>query len=298
MLQKLSFALNIVLIGAVIWLGGRHPADLPKPEALPSNSDSVLSARVDALLAENADLKSKIQAQADSPAFSDTRVQTAPSRRYDSAPAAPKEKVEIAGRSFRDWFLERKIADIEKYAVITDQEKSVLKQKLGELSENRRERMRRGEEVGDPAADEQGAFADILGQERADSIAASRAAKEAQAERENFEQTLFTFSRKLALTPDQESRAAAALHDVDIATKSFEDTISAKMKTITAQHGTASPEAMRAAFEELQKMRTDSIDARRKLIEEKFKPILSEEQYNRLLEEGAKTEGTYGVGSF
>lgn len=255
-----------------------------------------LSEQVAALSAENEALKSQ---SVSSPVQVKSETSSVPIAAHKAGAVAggPRGSAEER-KAFQNWMFDRKLAEMEKDVAINDSEKAQLKDRMAALRESRSATAASGGQPGDLEQQEQEVLRDVLGEDRAASLAKSRAERESRMAQEDLEQATFTFARKLSLSPEQESQAAAALKDIEAEAQPLKDAVETKMKNITAQHGTATPETIRAAFEELQKMQKESKEAKRRMLETKFRGFLSDEQYNRLLEESASADNMYGLNGY
>lgn len=213
---------------------------------------------------------------------------------------APKKTMAQMKARLNKWRVAYKVANIEQRMSLSEEQKQRLAEKFQkeiELRQKARDNAGDGNsnsvEVGEDATE---SFADILGAESAAKYEQEILERKEKAKKDALDQWLYAFTRKLGLSPDQEPQLRQILVETAEETAKVDAEIDKQMRAMVLGSGDTAAEDETISVEtykEAQAKIKELHDKRRAVVNPKFREILNDEQYNRLLEEQANQVDTF-----
>ena len=129
------------------------------------------------------------------------------------------------------------------------------------------------------------ALGEILGTSRAEELTRKQAAQAQQEEADQIEQALSTLQRKIGLSTDQAPTVRAIIATINAETKQQREELQSAMEDVTARHNDPKSDrsSLRDKFLAMQSIAQEVKKTRAQLYQDRFKGVLTDEQYNALL---------------
>lgn len=176
----------------------------------------------------------------------------------------------------RRWRTERRVRDVERFVALTPEEREKLGSAFAE-NPNRTEVLR-----------------EVLGEERAARYAHDRAEAEKREEVEEFEQEVFTLSRRLALTPGQEIQVRDVMEKIRDDVAPMEAAIRERGRQAEQEHSRpGGSENLQGIYTEMRELIRELKAKKNLLTVERLREILSDEQMNALTKIQAETRDSF-----
>ena len=151
-------------------------------------------------------------------------------------------------------------------------------------------RMQFAEAFSAPGSKPTGEYKKILrvavGDEVADLYERARADEEREREQEALADEVFSYSRKLSLSSEQEPAVQRIVRAVNQELKPLNDQVQIAMREAMSNHSGADQDRgrLRASYDQLKSLSRDMKEAKDTALRERLKPLLSDAQYNSLLQ--------------
>lgn len=125
-----------------------------------------------------------------------------------------------------------------------------------------------------------------VGDEVADLYERARAEEEREREQEALADEVFSYSRKLSLSSEQEPAVQGIVRAVNQELKPLNDQVQIAMREAMSNHSGADQdrERLRASYDQLKSLSREMKEAKDAALRERLKPLLSDAQYNSLLQ--------------
>ncbi len=203
-----------------------------------------------------------------------TQLPLQPTPPSESQPAAAKQE-DISQAGMKSWWVKQRIAQIEQFTALTEEQRRRLEEKFTAEQKRMEEgsfRVGVDDEEGDTES-----LADILGSDTADQLQTFQRERREKFMKEHREQEVFSLTRKLGLSTEQEEQVRSALDTV-------EGTLNEETEAEQKQLAEAGTKVEPTSHMDIFKRR---IERRRELLNAQLQGVLSDEQYNKLLEDQA-----------
>lgn len=214
----------------------------------------------------------------------------APSDQEEKRPA--RLRFQEMPQGVRKWLVKRKVGDIEQFIALSDEQKEALALKFESDFTARQESEDSSDFIGndeDPQKELE-LLSQVLAPELAAEYQKRKLERQAHMEQERLDQELFSYSRKLSLSREQESSVRSALAEVNTEMKSVQKDAWKKMReTFRDAHENSDGEDSASSFEDFSKLTKEIQEQKKQLMNSRLRPMLTDEQYNALLADQENT---------
>lgn len=202
-----------------------------------------------------------------------------PQRKLES-PLTVSDDSGMAAQRSANWKAQFYLSEVEKFVALTPEQQASLRDRYAAAFATRDSKAPQSyREI----------LKETLGVEVANQLDKAQRADEAKRDDEELSDETFSLSRKLALSKEQETSVGEVLRQVRDELKPLDAQVQVAMREAMSNHSGANPdqERLRLSYDQLKELSAEMKAAKDAALSQRLKSILTESQYNALLEQQA-----------
>ncbi len=176
-----------------------------------------------------------------------------------------------------DWKAQFYLSEVEKFVALTPQQQASLRDRYAAAFASTDAKAPRSyREI----------LKETLGEEIASQLEVAQRADAAKRDAEELSDEVFSLSRKLALTNEQEASVTAVLKQLREELRPLDAQVQVAMREAMSNHSGANPdkERLRLSYDQLKELTREMKTAKDAALSQRLRELLTDQQYNALLE--------------